>query len=751
MKKNITSSLKKFWLSFLFSFSTAFLTYLFYFQIANIISKRNILFSALIGFFAGGLFWLITKNKAEKNINKALLLQSFILAVFSFLSFAIPNVYFLAPSVDVEISIPSVQNGGQTVFVESINSDVQDIWFHQIPLLENTQIHEKSIALIPKNDDISSLTTKIRTWDRVYVDFAKNTPDVQIFIRANNRTEFYYPDINNPDDLYITSVEVNNFRIVQVLSDLLVFLSALVVLYGLLLSIYLNLAAIPKGKAVRTFIPFLFCLLVIIGFISITPPNISLETDSGVFMYIARGWLSGKIPYKNIWDHKGPVLYLLNVLGLMIGGGRWGVWLVELFSALVFTCTFYELMKKLSGKIGAAFGTIILLHLFFTFLDRGNFSEEFALTPSIISLLLFSSILQKPQDKKFKPVLIGMFSGINFMMRPNLISVYLAIGFILALQALLDRKILTALVSLLQIFLGWVMIVIPIGLYFLFHSALKDFVSAYFLFNFAYSGNTNLQEIILKAFAIVHDIPTYMKLAFSAWIFLMVVMLKNFKTNWKHPFWAVVLTGFIIELFLYNLSGRNYPHYNLSLIPYISILIVGSVNELLVILKKENFFDWKQTSVFLGVLIGLALISGGMATKMQIKRYYSEKEAEITRLEYISQLVSPDKKLIIWGSETATLFLLDMETPSRFVYQYAFTNCNYVNQEMVAEFISDIDQNKPVIIDAFAHYEQQYSFAAGKEYQICEKLVPIYQYIDENYVYLEEMENNWVVYLPMKK
>src|SRR3990172_10834288 len=34
------------------------------------------------------------------------------------------------------------------------------------------------------------------------------------------------------------------------------------------------------------------------------------ERDQGGYATIARGWLEGSIPYRDLWDNKGPLLFL---------------------------------------------------------------------------------------------------------------------------------------------------------------------------------------------------------------------------------------------------------------------------------------------------------------------------------------------------------------------------------------------------------------------------------------------------------
>ena len=63
-------------------------------------------------------------------------------------------------------------------------------------------------------------------------------------------------------------------------------------------------------------------------------------TDSSVFRTVAMMMRHGAIPYRDTFDHKGPLLYLLNWVGACINE-MWGIWLVEVvFLAVTFFITY---------------------------------------------------------------------------------------------------------------------------------------------------------------------------------------------------------------------------------------------------------------------------------------------------------------------------------------------------------------------------------------------------------------------------
>ena len=51
--------------------------------------------------------------------------------------------------------------------------------------------------------------------------------------------------------------------------------------------------------------------------------------DAAVFLYLGDQVRQGRLLYRDAWDHKPPVVHLINAAGLSLANGsRWGVWLI---------------------------------------------------------------------------------------------------------------------------------------------------------------------------------------------------------------------------------------------------------------------------------------------------------------------------------------------------------------------------------------------------------------------------------------
>ena len=81
--------------------------------------------------------------------------------------------------------------------------------------------------------------------------------------------------------------------------------------------------------------PALFCLiaaallLAICSMCSFLYP-LNPWVDVNCFVTVGQGILEGKLPYRDLMEQKGPLLYVLHALAVAIAPGRyWGIWLME--------------------------------------------------------------------------------------------------------------------------------------------------------------------------------------------------------------------------------------------------------------------------------------------------------------------------------------------------------------------------------------------------------------------------------------
>ena len=151
-----------------------------------------------------------------------------------------------------------------------------------------------------------------------------------------------------------------------------------------------------------------------------------VEYDSAIFMMVAKSVLSGKRLFIDIFDHKGPVFFLFEIIGM--AGGRTGLYLLQTVFLwadlwLIDRMTGVFLDETAGGRPGASCGTgrstrmvvIGLTLLFLAYpLSNGNLTEEYSLPFILLSLYLFvKDILTTEEPRLRHSYVYGILSLIH--------------------------------------------------------------------------------------------------------------------------------------------------------------------------------------------------------------------------------------------------------------------------------------------------------------------------------------------------
>ena len=115
-------------------------------------------------------------------------------------------------------------------------------------------------------------------------------------------------------------------------------------------------------------------------------------TDSSVFKYVARVIENGGMPYRDTFDHKGPLIYILNLVGLKFGEcrGIWGVEFATLF--LTFAAMYKIAYLKSKSKILSFMALLFAGSALFKYFEGGNYTEEYAMPFIAVSIYFFTDL-----------------------------------------------------------------------------------------------------------------------------------------------------------------------------------------------------------------------------------------------------------------------------------------------------------------------------------------------------------------------
>lgn len=479
--------------------------------------------------------------------------------------------------------------------------------------------------------------------------------------------------------------------------------------------------------------------------------------DSSVFLYVGDRVLAGDIPYKDVWDHKGPLIYYINALGLEISGGsRWGVWLIEWIFVVAAAWIGYCLMERAFGGLPAILASGFFLSGLSAVLHGGNMTEEYALPLQFSLLWFFYRNLKSPKWLLF--FLIGVFAALSFSLRPNIIAIPLAIGLYCLWRAVRTRERANW-IGLAIMAAGGLVVVALVTLYFVWHGALQDLWDAVIRYNLAYTATRSGRQVIaiITGFGLL---PIMLLFGLVGWG-IAIFYLRNAKKNLgiMAGLLSVLIISLPLEFILTGVANRNYQHYYMSWLPVLSLCsaflfyyldkrFIPSTN------RTKTTFRVFALCIFFVLVFSpiLTLIAPAATTLQEALRSRGLPAVDFTNNPYEPSLIYvynntySDDYLLFWGNNLAVQWITKRVAPTRFAYQSAFAVEGFVNDKMVAELINELKSHSPMIIDTTINNDPVPALSQLPE-NVAEVLRPLFQYIHENYAEVDSLfKTDWIVY-----
>lgn len=478
-------------------------------------------------------------------------------------------------------------------------------------------------------------------------------------------------------------------------------------------------------------------------------PNI----DQGVYTYIAGEILEGKVPYRDLWDHKGPIIYYIYALGLLLDP-VYGVWLLGIFNLFLAAFLSYRLLFNLFGRAEALFGTLAwLLELQFI-LDGGGTIEFFNLP------LLFGSLylvfLWLVSRSAFPAAPIGALGALAFLLRPNEMSVLLPACLLCLYRAFQEpAQARFWIVSLIRLALGFGAVAAAFALALVWQGALADFADMALRFNYLYTQTRDgkWQAVFVGAYFVA---PLFI-FSFAAWLaFLSGKYPKgDFPLQALIPFLTIALPA---QVWLATLSNRLYPHYYISWLPLMSLMFVVGIRRLIAPLTaKETKPAVKKALLF--ALASLPLLFIAVRQRLAISAVLAalwttgalpaldlQKNPDRVYTEYIAAHTVAEDTIWFWGNQVTLNVQSNRKSPSRLIYPYPLSVPGYATPQLVQETLRELRSNPPaLIIDA--PEENGMPSLEDMSWKQDRIVLPLIEYIHDNYRVTDRIgPNQWAVW-----
>ncbi len=290
-----------------------------------------------------------------------------------------------------------------------------------------------------------------------------------------------------------------------------------------------------------------------------------LGMDSPIFQVIGKYWAQGYLPYVALFDHKGPLIFLVNALGYAIYP-RSGIMVPQIIFLYVSSLFFWRAIE-LHWRGGAKILLFLLTLLYYyAHYWEGNNSGEYTMPFLAASTYCFLRYLK--DGGNFCPPLYGFIYGLSFggcvLVRasnamPTCCYAFLTLIFLLQARAFKDlwRNVLSFCA-------GFAAIVLPFVIYFAAHDALGEALYGTLIFNTQYAIQGKIEYPLAERleYIVFKFMPLVLIILFGA--ILAARETKN-KLAWSGIFIGVMTAALLLNL-------RLYIHYYMIVVPIIPVL-----------------------------------------------------------------------------------------------------------------------------------------------------------------------------------
>lgn len=293
--------------------------------------------------------------------------------------------------------------------------------------------------------------------------------------------------------------------------------------------------------------------------------------DSAQFQTIGESWLNGRVPYRDIFDHKGPIIFLIDAIGYSI---KWrsGIVVIQIISLSVTLYYIFKICSLASKKFvyGIIVNIICLIFLTRSYAD-GNSVQEYALpfiTSSTYYITRYLSLYKKEKSghSAYISILYGL-TGAFCLLTQATSAIVPAIG-VFSIYLLLAKnkqwKVLGK--NILFALLGFAGLLLPFIIYFATENCLYEFVYATLLFNFAYAGKIGSWLHGASGEAFVNFTITYFPFLTIFFTALLAALRK------KYAYSAFLLASGLLEGYLF-LTAQSFDQYAIITLMQLPLLI----------------------------------------------------------------------------------------------------------------------------------------------------------------------------------
>ena len=403
-------------------------------------------------------------------------------------------------------------------------------------------------------------------------------------------------------------------------------------------------------------VPFAI-LLLLSPFTFLANPFIGVPgIDSSIFIHVARGIINGLIPYRDVFDQKGPLLYFIDVIGLACGGVL-GIWLLDIIVFYLVMWVFWQICITVFGVQSDVRKSLILVSGIISILYHGmacggNMPEMWIAFFEGVAWYVLLRCVMKGEVLNIEGFLMGVCIGAVLMLKLNMIGIALPVAIhCLSSNTNNGRR------SVFTIIAGVIVVVLPIILWFACCGGLGALWEVYVCYNAQYAKTMQSGKSLISIVTSRFFWPIVVVLAVNIW--WMVICRRT-------ELWNVARLNFVflaVDFMLIIVSGGS-PRYYGPVLP-------ACVLPICFLLGRLKF----NKVLSLNVMTACVLFTSALVFVRNYGNMEREKYDALRVLGESAGVVGSDSVMVL-GCDCYAYKMLDAWCPSRFVFQGTIGKCS---------------------------------------------------------------------------
>jgi hypothetical protein len=405
--------------------------------------------------------------------------------------------------------------------------------------------------------------------------------------------------------------------------------------------------------------------------------------DASVFAQIAEQLRGGDMPYRDVFDHKPPGIYLVEAAVGVAFGGLFDAWTRAWAVTLVAGLATLALLARALGPrwpLGTVLALLAASPMIGAqyFAQGGGETESLAILPATAGVLLATADGTSTRRLAMAGILIGCAVATSFQLLPAALG-----GLVAVLWRGGPRRAAVAYVA------GGVAVGAALLMWLAVAGALPAAIEQLVAYNRSYVASQSILgpvPLVTLSLALLAISPLVAGAAVR-----LASLVRAPAEDTAGAAAAAWLGSWIVFIIL---QGQFIGHYATSVLAPLAILAAPTL---------DRFRAWRAAPrtrrlalMVVVVTLGVPLIAVGTTEPGSARRVLPDAAAAA-----VERHTPAGSRIFVWGNEPFVYLQAGRQPRGRYIYLFPLTNPNFSTEAMVAELLDDWEDDPPsAIVDA---------------------------------------------------